>query len=311
MICAVPWPPSRGRELAAALRDAVAGRAGHAALIAAADAYRDYAREHPGRYLAMQRAPEAPGEDADAAAELYRVIHAALSAYGLHGEAEIHAIRAVRSALHGFASLEQAGGWAMPVSVDCKLRGADRIPAPWPDRARPPLAAARTRGTLCRDARSDPPSSARAALRIGIPAGLGYRILPAAADIIVALGLATVAVALLKADAPPAGLGVIYLLAVLEVAVRRGQRAALIASLIGVLTLNYLFVPPTGRLAIAHSSDLIELIVFLIAALVVGRLAAREQLRSVEAESRARLARNREREAELLAGAASALLTGG
>ena len=143
------------------------------------------------------------------------------------------------------------------------------------------------------------------------PAGFGHRILPAAAEVILAVGLATLVVALLKGSAPPAGLGVIYLLAVLEVAIRRGQRAALIASLLGVLTLNYLFVAPTGRLAIAHRQDLIELIAFLIAALVVGRLAAREQLRSAEADSRARLARNREREAELLAGAASALLTGG
>ena len=112
-----------GREMAAALRDAVAGRAGQDALAAAAGAYREYAGQHPGRYMAMQRAPDAPGEDADAAAELYGVIHAALSAYGLRGDAEIHGIRAVRSALHGFVSLEQAGGWAMPVSIDASYAG--------------------------------------------------------------------------------------------------------------------------------------------------------------------------------------------
>lgn len=112
-----------GRELAGALRDAAAGRAGAKALSAVADAYRAYARAHPGRYEAMQRAPRAPGADADAAAELYGVIRAALSAYGLRGEREVHGIRAVRSALHGFASLEHAGGWAMPVSTDASYAG--------------------------------------------------------------------------------------------------------------------------------------------------------------------------------------------
>lgn len=112
-----------GRELAVVLREAVAGQAGHDALVAVAEAYRAYAREHPGRYLAMQRAPQAPGEDADAAVELYAVIRAALSAYGLHGDREVHGIRAVRSALHGFASLEQDGGWAMQVSTDASYAG--------------------------------------------------------------------------------------------------------------------------------------------------------------------------------------------
>ncbi|HET9102763.1 MAG TPA: TetR-like C-terminal domain-containing protein [Solirubrobacteraceae bacterium] len=106
------------RELAGALRQEAAGRAGHDALSAVAGAYRAYAREHPGRYLAMQRAPDEPGEDADAAAELYSVIRATLSAYGLGGESEVHGIRAVRATLHGFAALEQAGGFAMPVSTD-------------------------------------------------------------------------------------------------------------------------------------------------------------------------------------------------
>ncbi|MFF0371753.1 hypothetical protein [Micromonospora sp. NPDC005087] len=36
-------------ELADRVADAVAGRAGRDALAAFADAYRDYAREHPGR----------------------------------------------------------------------------------------------------------------------------------------------------------------------------------------------------------------------------------------------------------------------
>ncbi|MEU7587246.1 TetR/AcrR family transcriptional regulator [Micromonospora sp. NPDC049230] len=41
-------------ELADRVADAVAGRAGRDALAAFADAYREYAREHPGRYAAAR-----------------------------------------------------------------------------------------------------------------------------------------------------------------------------------------------------------------------------------------------------------------
>src|SRR3954469_8578122 len=42
-------------ELAAELADAAVGRAGSEALVAVADAFRAYARSHPGRYPAAQR----------------------------------------------------------------------------------------------------------------------------------------------------------------------------------------------------------------------------------------------------------------
>ena len=46
------------RELADALGRAAAGRAGSDALMAIAEAYRGYARAHPGRYAAAQRSSE-------------------------------------------------------------------------------------------------------------------------------------------------------------------------------------------------------------------------------------------------------------
>ena len=49
------------------------------------------------------------------------------------------------------------------------------------------------------------------------------------------------------------GLGILYLLAVLAVAIRRGQLPALITAVLSVLTLNYLYIPPRHQLAIAHS----------------------------------------------------------
>jgi two-component system, OmpR family, sensor histidine kinase KdpD len=150
--------------------------------------------------------------------------------------------------------------------------------------------------------------SARTGLRIERPTVRSA--LAAAVEILIAVGAATAVVAALQSTAPAAGLGVLYLLAVLAIAIRRGELHALVTAVLSMLTLNYLFIAPRHRLAISHSQDVVELAVLLIAAVVVGRLAATGRQRAGEAESRARLAAAREREATLLAGAASAILAG-
>ena len=67
----------------------------------------------------MQGAPEARyAEPVTATRELVDAIAAALSGYGLSGDDAIHAIRVVRAALHGFVSLEQLGGFRIPISLD-------------------------------------------------------------------------------------------------------------------------------------------------------------------------------------------------
>jgi two-component system, OmpR family, sensor histidine kinase KdpD len=123
------------------------------------------------------------------------------------------------------------------------------------------------------------------------------------------VGLATALVAALDSVATPAGLGSIYLIAVLAVAIRRGQIAALAAAGIGVLTLNFFFIAPLHQLTIADSDNVVALGVLLVAALVVGRLAALSRQRAEEAEVRAEQAAAREREAGMLAQAATAFLT--
>jgi AcrR family transcriptional regulator len=107
-------------ELARALGEAVEGRSGADALRALAGAYRDFARRHPGRYAALQRARDLQGDpEAEAAAlAAVRVALAAVRDYGLEGDGAVHAVRLVRIALHGFVSLETAGGFAMDLSVD-------------------------------------------------------------------------------------------------------------------------------------------------------------------------------------------------
>lgn len=106
-------------ELADAVTAAAVGKAGRDALSALATAYRDYARAHPGRYAATVRAPgDHAGAHVSAAERLLRVVFAVLAGYGVTGENAVHVTRALRAALHGFVTLEQAGGFGMPEDVD-------------------------------------------------------------------------------------------------------------------------------------------------------------------------------------------------
>jgi AcrR family transcriptional regulator len=107
------------RELTATLREAAVGRSGADALTATAHAYRAYARAHPGRYAATVAAP-APDDDEHlaAAAETVDVLLAVLRAWDLQGDDAIHAVRAIRSAVHGFVAIEAGAGFGMPVDVD-------------------------------------------------------------------------------------------------------------------------------------------------------------------------------------------------
>jgi two-component system sensor histidine kinase KdpD len=136
------------------------------------------------------------------------------------------------------------------------------------------------------------------------------RIAADAIEVVGSVAIATGFVALLDQVAPATGLGVVYLLAVLFIAIRRGQLAAIATSILSVVALNFFFIEPRYRLTISDDHNIVALAVFLIAALVVGRLAATARRQTDEAERRALLASAREREATILARAASSLLAG-
>lgn len=106
-------------QLAAALRAAAVGRSGAPALLAIAHAYRAYVKAHPGRYTLLARTP-ADIEDMLSAAinEPVEVVFAVLAASEITGAEAVHLVRGLRSAVHGFAMTEVAGGFAMPVDVD-------------------------------------------------------------------------------------------------------------------------------------------------------------------------------------------------
>jgi AcrR family transcriptional regulator len=107
------------RELADALTAAALGRSGPDALRAVADAFRDFGRAHPGRYQATVRAPAADDDAHTAASDAaLRVVLAVLRGYGITGQDAIDAARGLRAALHGFVTLEAAGGFGLPREVD-------------------------------------------------------------------------------------------------------------------------------------------------------------------------------------------------
>jgi two-component system, OmpR family, sensor histidine kinase KdpD len=133
----------------------------------------------------------------------------------------------------------------------------------------------------------------------------------AAAEIVATVGAASGLVALLEGVAPATSLTVIYLLAVMFVAVRRGEVPGLATALVSVLATNFLFIDPRYQLTIGNSENVVALVVFLIAAVVVGRLAASSRQRAAESEYRAAVADAREREAQVLADAASLMLVSG
>ena len=49
---------------------------------------------------------------------MINVCLAVLRGYGLDRRAALHALRGLRSAVHGFATLEVAGGFGIPLSID-------------------------------------------------------------------------------------------------------------------------------------------------------------------------------------------------
>ncbi|MER6704481.1 TetR/AcrR family transcriptional regulator [Streptomyces fumanus] len=99
-------------ELADRAADALAGRAGRDALTALADVYRDYAREHPGRYAAAQFRLDARTAAASAGVRQAQMTRALLRGYDLTEPDQTHAVRLLGSVFHGYVSLELAGGFS-------------------------------------------------------------------------------------------------------------------------------------------------------------------------------------------------------
>ncbi|MFZ4298407.1 TetR/AcrR family transcriptional regulator [Streptomyces cinereoruber] len=97
------------------IAEATAGRAGKDALVAFADAWREYAHRHPGRYAATQSTVRIDPETAANAPGPRRAVeltYGMLRGYGLAEPDLTDAVRLLRSTFHGFVALEATGGFA-------------------------------------------------------------------------------------------------------------------------------------------------------------------------------------------------------
>ena len=115
------------RELGRRLSRAAVGKAGDEALFALAEAYRTFVKERPGLYEATVRSyrlsypddPEFGAADGDALGTVLTV----LASCGIRGgEEAVHAARGLRSVAHGFATLEEAGGFGISLDPDESFR---------------------------------------------------------------------------------------------------------------------------------------------------------------------------------------------
>ena len=107
-------------ELGDVIRDATQRRTGGDALAAAAQVMRTYVRAHPGRYAAINSArPNGPDDPfMPASNRALGSLSAVLRGYHLNPALEIHALRMLRSMLHGFSTLEVAGGFQIDTDID-------------------------------------------------------------------------------------------------------------------------------------------------------------------------------------------------
>lgn len=106
-------------QLKEQLRAATTGREDVGALRSFAHAYIDFAKRQPGVYELTLKAPS--GEDpelAKAGQELVDHLLQLMKACGLEGKDGVHAVRGLRSMVHGFAAIERQGGFGMPVDLN-------------------------------------------------------------------------------------------------------------------------------------------------------------------------------------------------
>jgi two-component system sensor histidine kinase KdpD len=118
-----------------------------------------------------------------------------------------------------------------------------------------------------------------------------------------AVTIVTAAVALFKPYVPVLSLGVLYVFAVLPVAVVWGLELAVAVSVASMLAFNWFFLPPTHTFQLRDGANWLALTVYLVTAFVVSALAAHARHRREDAEQR-------RREADVLAEAAGDLLRG-
>jgi two-component system sensor histidine kinase KdpD len=119
--------------------------------------------------------------------------------------------------------------------------------------------------------------------------GLRWNLLGALASL-AAVAVVSGAIELLKDHVPVLSLGVLYIFAVLPIAIVWGRLYAIAVSVLSMLAFNLLFLPPLYTVTISDSRNWFALAVFLVTAVVVSELAARSRRQARESALLARIA---------------------
>lgn len=91
-------------------------------ILAVSKAYISFARKHPGIYEATLLAPNPEDVNVQLAGEkIVDLVVRVLKTFDLNKDYTLHAVRGLRSILHGFAALEQRGGFKMLLDLDESL----------------------------------------------------------------------------------------------------------------------------------------------------------------------------------------------
>jgi K+-sensing histidine kinase KdpD len=118
---------------------------------------------------------------------------------------------------------------------------------------------------------------------------------------VAALALVTAVIELLKGHVPVLSLAILYLLAIIPVAVAWGIVYAVGVAIGSMLAFNFFFLPPLYTLTIQDDRNWFALLVFLVTAVVVSELASRSRRRAEEAEAALEALRELTKERERLA----------
>jgi AcrR family transcriptional regulator len=107
------------------LNNAAIGHSGKQAFIEIGIAYVNFVRRHPGLYEAINRvsSPKHP-EFEQAAEQILTLFVRIMQPYNLPADEAVHAVRGLRSMVHGFVSLESMGGFQMPQDLHTSLSKA-------------------------------------------------------------------------------------------------------------------------------------------------------------------------------------------
>lgn len=110
------------QQLYSELVNIALGLSSDEAVLALSKAYVSFARKHPGLYEATLFAPSPTDTDIKiAGGKIVDLTLQVLQVYNLDAENALHAVRGLRSILHGFSSLEQAGGFALSLDLNESL----------------------------------------------------------------------------------------------------------------------------------------------------------------------------------------------